>query len=59
MKPTALRQLIDRSGKKRVVAYEGKDKRKVFDESHTQKKMQIISDFIGGNNEGLSKVLSR
>jgi hypothetical protein len=56
---TTLRQLIDRSGKRTVVTYKGKDKRTKYDDSVTNKKMQIINNLIGGNTEEIAKILSK
>lgn len=56
---TTLKQLIARSGKRTVVTYEGKDRRTKYDDSETNKKMEVINNLIGGNSEAIAKILSR
>lgn len=58
MKAKEIKNLIDSSSKRGVVRYKGKDKRKSFDESINQKKIQFISTFIGDKIEEVMKILS-
>ncbi|WP_185286190.1 hypothetical protein [Chryseobacterium indologenes] len=52
-----LKQIIRSSGKRGVVAYKGKNTRKDFDESVSQKKINLISSFIGNQREEVAKIL--
>lgn len=56
---TTIRQQIEMSGKKTVVTYKGKDKRTSFDESVPQKKVELISKFIGDKSSILAKILNK
>lgn len=52
-----LKKNIMNSGKKGIVVYKGKDKRKEFDESVSLKKVNLISNFIGDRTEEVAKIL--
>ena len=56
---TELLKLLERSGKRAVVTYEGQDRRKSFDESAAQKKMDIITSFIGNRSHEIAKKLAK
>ncbi|WP_024566657.1 hypothetical protein [Elizabethkingia anophelis] len=53
-----LKSLIENSGKKTKVVFEGKDRRKNFDESFAQKKMYVISQVIGDNSKEIANRIS-
>jgi hypothetical protein len=53
-----IKDILDRSGKKTVVSYQGKDNRKSFDETFGKNKMEIASKIIGDNSISLSKKLA-
>ncbi|AZB24288.1 hypothetical protein EG339_06530 [Chryseobacterium bernardetii] len=57
MKKVELRKLIDTSEKRGVVVYKGKDARKKFDESVTQKKLIIFSKLIGDKIGEVKRIL--
>ncbi|MGE8555015.1 MAG: hypothetical protein ACN6OB_13940 [Chryseobacterium jejuense] len=52
-----LKQIIRSSGKRGVVSYRGKGTRKEFDESFSQNKINVISNFIGDKMEEITKIL--
>ncbi len=56
-----IQHIIDKSGKKCSVSFEGKEKRKSFNEVFGKKKMDIAIDFIGNseNSVALSKILNK
>ncbi|WP_185226250.1 hypothetical protein [Chryseobacterium indologenes] len=58
MKRTDFKEIIRASGKRGIVAYKGKDKRKQFDESVDQKKVNLVSSFIGSKIEEIFKILN-
>lgn len=57
MASTELKQFIQTSGKRGIVAYKGKDTRKKFDESVNLKKVNLISNFVGNKVEEVAKIL--
>ncbi|MCT4327719.1 hypothetical protein [Chryseobacterium indologenes] len=57
MNQNDLKSLIKACGKKGVVEYKGKDKRREFDESVNQKKLLQISNFIGNQTEWVAQLL--
>lgn len=57
MTRTDFKEIIRASGKRGVVSYKGKDKRKNFDESVSLKKVNLISKFIGDKTEEVAKFL--
>ena len=58
MTAAELKQIVHVSGKRGVIAYKGKDTRKQFDESVSQKKINLIYNFIGEKTEEVRKILS-
>lgn len=57
MKRNDIKKLIDDSGKKTIVNYEGKELRKKFDES-IPNKMKHINEFIVNQEEDVSRILN-
>ncbi|UEQ75246.1 hypothetical protein [Chryseobacterium arthrosphaerae] len=53
-----LKQIIRRSEKRGIVTYKGKDARKEFDESVSQKKISLMVNFIREKTEDVSRILS-
>lgn len=55
-----LKNILEKSGKKTVISFKDKDKRKSLDESFGKNKIEIVSKFIGSeqNSIALSRKLS-
>jgi len=49
-----LKNILDRSGKKTTVSFEGKEKRVSFDENFEKTKMDIAAKFIGNEKNSIA-----
>jgi hypothetical protein len=52
-----LTNILNKSGKIKVISYKNKDKRKSFDENFGKNKMEIASKVIGNNASKIAEKL--